>query len=94
MFPKFASSELVPLHYGVLSFGTKAQFKGHRIHALPLPRGALTVMESYAADSITHAVVSTDVKEKGCSVMMRGCQPAAIAAALGSGETRTEAAAL
>lgn len=66
---------------GVLSFGAKGQYEGQRLHSVPLLRGALTVMQGYAADHVTHAVVVTDVKGKGCSVMMRGCQPAAIAAA-------------
>lgn len=44
---------------GVLSFGAKAQFAGMRLHAVPLVRGALTVMEGYAADSVTHAVLSS-----------------------------------
>jgi hypothetical protein len=39
------------------------------------------VMEGYAANSVTHAVSKQDVTGKGCSVMMRGCQPDAIAAA-------------
>ena len=30
-------------------------------------------MEGYAANNVTHAVRHCDVKEKSCSVIMRGC---------------------
>ena len=58
---------------GVLSFGAKGQYAGQRIQTIPQPRGAITVMERYAADMVTHAVVVGDIKGKACSVMLRGC---------------------
>jgi len=64
---------------GILSFNVKAQYVGHRTQSVHVPRGALTVMEGYAADCITHAVRGTDVTERSCSVIMRGCVHAAIA---------------
>lgn len=64
---------------GILSFNVKAQYVGHRTQSVSIPRGALTVMEGYAADCITHAVRGADVTEKSCSIIMRGCVPAAIA---------------
>ena len=63
---------------GVLSFGAKGQFEGHTIQKISQPRGAITVMEGYAANVVTHAVMCKDVKEKGCSVMLRGCVPGAV----------------
>jgi len=58
---------------GVLSFGAKGQYAGQRIHTIPQPRGAVTVMERYAADMVTHAVAVGDIKGKACSVMLPGC---------------------
>lgn len=63
---------------GTLSFCAKGQFEGHRLHKVDQPRGAITVMEGYAANTVTHAVLCTDVKEKGCSVMLRGCVETAV----------------
>ena len=65
----------------VLSFNVKGQYTGHRTHNIVIPRGSLTVMEGYAANNVTHAVRHCDVKEKSCSVIMRGCLKAAMASA-------------
>ena len=65
----------------VLSFNVKGQYTGHRTHNIVIPRGSLTVMEGYAANNVTHAVRHCDVKEKSCSVIMRGCLETAMASA-------------
>ena len=63
---------------GVLSFGAKGQYEGQRIHSVPLTRGSIAVMEGYAANMVTHAVNERDVVGRGCSFMLRSCQPDAM----------------
>ncbi|KAK3245510.1 hypothetical protein CYMTET_44927 [Cymbomonas tetramitiformis] len=46
----------------VLSFGCKGQGLHSRLHAIPLERGTVTIMEGYAADMLMHGIRGKDIK--------------------------------
>lgn len=61
----------------VLSFGCKGLGMVLRKQAVPLYRGAITIMEHYAANKTKHCVRPADIHRKSSSVLMRKIQPKA-----------------
>mmetsp|Transcript_6440 Transcript_6440/g.8717 ORF Transcript_6440/g.8717 Transcript_6440/m.8717 type:complete len:257 (-) Transcript_6440:77-847(-) len=55
----------------VLSFGCQGVGQTHRLHAIPQPRGCITVMEGYAADMLKHSIRPKDSMGKSASLMFR-----------------------
>ena len=55
----------------VLSFGCRGLGMVLRKQAIPLPRGAITVMEGYAANKAKHCVRPSDTHSKSASLLLR-----------------------
>ena len=45
-------------------------YTGQRLHQIPQVQGALMVMEGYAADNVTHCVMSNDIKVRGADFIL------------------------